>query len=76
MYVAAENPIWNRKSILLDTLGYANQDVYIAFKNITQDGFILLIDDIWLEVSDFASIPADPTIEFEIYLTLHRMFFM
>ena len=67
MTVYEENFIWNRKSLLLDTMGYANQSVYIAFENMTVDGFILLLDDIWLEASDFANIPTDPELSFEIY---------
>lgn len=67
MVVYAENPIWNRKSIWLDTMGYANQDVYIAFQNMTQDGFILLLDDIWLEGSDFAGIATTDHIQYGIY---------
>ena len=50
--VIDENYIWNRKSIHLDTMGYANQDVYIAFNNFTLDGFILEIDDVIVEASD------------------------
>lgn len=67
MTVYAEFYQWNRKSIWLDTMGYANQDVFIAFQNMTQDGFILLLDDIWLEVSDFASIQSQPELEIDIY---------
>ena len=65
--VFAEHYQWNRKSVLLDTMGYANQDVFIAFKNFTEDGFILLLDDIMLEVSDFTSIPPNEKFEYVIY---------
>lgn len=54
--VYAENFQWVRHSVHLDTMGFANQDVFIAFRNFTMDGFILELDDIWLEVSDFAGI--------------------
>jgi Secretion system C-terminal sorting domain/Cleaved Adhesin Domain len=50
--VDGENYLWNRKSILLDTMGFANQDVYIAFNNYTTEGFILEIDDVLVEASD------------------------
>jgi len=53
--VTEENYQWTRKSILLDTMGFANQDVFIAFRNFTTDGFILEIDDIMVEASDFVS---------------------
>lgn len=54
--VIEEDYQWNRKSILLDTMGFANQNVFIAFRNFTTDGFILEIDDILVEASDFVSI--------------------
>ena len=57
--VINENYAWNRKSVLLDTMGFANQDVYIAFCNYTTDGFILELDDVQLEVSDFTSIATE-----------------
>ena len=67
MTVFGEYFQWNRKSLLLDTMGYANQSVFIAFENFTVDGFILAIDDIWVEASDFASISPDEEMSFEIY---------
>lgn len=67
MDVPHENYIWNRKSLLLDTMGYANQDVWIAFRNYTKNGYILELDDIWVEVSDNASVPSVDPIEFSIY---------
>jgi len=57
--VDGENYIWNRKSILLDTMGFANQDVYIAFNNFTTEGFILEIDDVMVEASDNVGIQED-----------------
>lgn len=65
--VFAEHYQWNRKSIFLDTMGYANQDVFIAFQNFTENGYILLLDDIMLEVSDFASVSGDSKLDFDIY---------
>ena len=44
--IAAEEGNWQIHSIDLDALGYANQDVYIAFRNVTNDGWILLVDDV------------------------------
>ena len=54
--VAEENALWNTRSVQLDLEGYSNQDIYIAFKNVTNDGFILLIDDFAILGSEFASI--------------------
>ena len=44
--VAAENESLTNRSLNLWTLGYANADVYIAFRNNSFDKFILLVDDI------------------------------
>lgn len=65
--VLTENYNWNRKSIMLDTMGFANQDIFIAFRNFTTNGFILELDDILIEASDFAGEieTAKPT--FEVY---------
>jgi hypothetical protein len=57
MVVNQENYIWNKKSIFLNDSGYANQTVYIAFRNFTTDGFILMLDNVSVEVSDFVSAP-------------------
>ncbi|MEO9533288.1 MAG: choice-of-anchor J domain-containing protein [Crocinitomicaceae bacterium] len=65
--VTDENYIWNRKSILLDTAGYANQDVYVAFCNYTTNGYILELDNVQVEVSDFTSIPTEEPISFSVY---------
>ncbi len=55
MVVEEEYYYWHSRSVQLDLEGYANQDVYIAFKNITNDGYILMIDDVRVMGSDFAS---------------------
>lgn len=55
LYVDAEYPYWTTHSIHLDAEGYANTDVFIAFANVTNDGFILMIDDVEVWVSDFAT---------------------
>lgn len=66
--VTEENYQWTRKSILLDTMGFANQDVFIAFRNFTTDGFILEIDDILVEASDFVDFYNEKeTIQFNVY---------
>jgi Secretion system C-terminal sorting domain/Cleaved Adhesin Domain len=67
MTVFGEFYQWIRHSVLLDTMGFANQDVFIAFKNFTSEGYILELDDIWLEVSDFASIPTSQENDFLLY---------
>lgn len=54
--VTEEIYYWQTRSVQIDLEGYANQDVYIAFKNITNDGYILMIDDVSVLVSDFATV--------------------
>ncbi|MEZ4924041.1 MAG: choice-of-anchor J domain-containing protein [Crocinitomicaceae bacterium] len=66
MTVNNEYFIWNRKSIMLDTMGYANTNVFIAFRNFSSDGYILEIDDIWVEGSNNAGIE-DNFFQFTFY---------
>lgn len=66
MTVNNEYFVWNRKSIMLDTMGFANQDVFIAFQNFSDDGYILEIDDVWVEGSDNAGIE-DNQMTFSVY---------
>ncbi len=44
--ITAENAAWTNRSLNLHSLGYANADVYIAFRNNSADKFLLAIDDI------------------------------
>lgn len=43
---AAENATWTNRFVDLDALGYTNQTVYIAFRNNSNDKFLLHIDDV------------------------------
>lgn len=52
----AENGTWQRRSFDLDTKGYANEEVFIAFKNNTNNGYILLLDDIVLLGAEVAAL--------------------
>lgn len=56
--VNSETPYWTSYSINLMTagVGYADQDVYIAFKNTTTNGYILQLDNIKITGDDPASI--------------------
>ncbi len=42
---AAELPAWTQRSVMIPAQ-YANQDVYLAFRNNSNDMFLLFIDDI------------------------------
>jgi hypothetical protein len=50
--VASENSAWTERTVDLALAGYANQTVYIAFRNHSTDMFLLLIDDILVEGSE------------------------
>ena len=54
--VSAENSTWTDREV--DLSGYAGQSVYVAFRNISNDQFLLLIDDI--EVIGNATEMPDP----------------
>ncbi|MFO0494800.1 MAG: choice-of-anchor J domain-containing protein [Flavobacteriia bacterium] len=55
-YIIEENFEWTTRSVNLSSNGYNNQTVYVAFRNITEDGFKLYIDDIHVWVEDPANI--------------------
>lgn len=44
--INGEQPTWITRSVDLAAAGYANQDVYFAFRNISNDMFLLKVDDI------------------------------
>lgn len=46
--IAAENTAWTSRSVNLNA--YAGQSVYIGFRNTSNDKFLLLIDDVKVEV--------------------------
>ena len=47
--ISSENSTWTERTVDLALAGYANQTVYIAFRNHSTDMFLLLIDDILVE---------------------------
>ncbi len=55
-YIIEENFEWTSRYADLSSFGYNNQTVFIAFRNITDDGFVLFLDDIKVWVEDPASI--------------------
>jgi hypothetical protein len=67
MVVGEEYYYWHSRSVQLDLEGYANQDVYIAFKNITNDGYILMIDDVRVMGSNFASVTENENPVISVY---------
>lgn len=67
MYVQEEFYYWKKRSVQLDLEGYANQDVFIAFKNITNDGYILMLDDVEMLSSDFAGLETESNFSYSVY---------
>lgn len=62
---AAENTSWTTQSVNLSA--YAGQSVYVAFRNTSNDKFLLLIDDVKLEVQvniDAEMLVADTATEY------------
>lgn len=49
--IASENTTWTERSVDLALAGYTNQTVYIAFRNNSNNMFLLLIDDVLVEDS-------------------------
>jgi hypothetical protein len=51
----------------LSSKGYNNQTIYVAFRNITEDGFKLFIDDIHVWIEDPASIEEIAKVSISVY---------
>ncbi len=58
--IAGENSDWTSRSIDLDALGYTSGPARIAFRNNTNDRFVVLVDDV-LVVADTTA-PAAPVL--------------
>ena len=65
--IAGEYVEWTDRFVNLSTQGYANQTVYVAFVNITENGFKLYIDDIRAWKEDPVSVNELSNISFKIY---------
>jgi hypothetical protein len=66
-YIIEENFEWTNRSVNLSSIGYNNQTVYVAFRNITEDGFKLYIDDIHVWVEDPANVEELSTASITIF---------
>ena len=51
-HIVEENNQWTNREVNLSDSGYNNQSIYIAFVNITDDGYKLYIDDINVRKDD------------------------
>ena len=54
--VSEESPYWTNYSVNMAEKGFANQDVYIAFKNNTTNGYVLQIDNVIVTADNPATI--------------------
>ncbi len=55
-YVVEENADWTTRMVNLSEKGYTNQSLYIAFVNVSVDGYKLYVDDIHVWKEDPASV--------------------
>lgn len=51
-FIQQENFEWTSRSVNLSSNGFADQTIYVAFVNKTDDGFILYLDDIRAEIDN------------------------
>jgi len=64
--VTEEFPYWRHYSYDLASKGYTNQTIYVAFKNITTNGFILGVDNVIVTADDPANV-TEQTFQFSVY---------
>jgi hypothetical protein len=64
--VIDENPYWKHYSYDLASKGYINQTIYVAFKNITTNGFVLGVDNVVVTADDPAEVKEND-FQFSIY---------
>lgn len=64
-----ETYYWQTRSVQLDLEGYANEDVFIAFRNYTTDGFILMLDNVKVLSSDFVSMPSEVSVSTDLLIS-------
>ena len=65
--VEQENFEWTNREVNLSSHGYNNQNIYIAFINVTYDGFKLYLDDISVTKEDPVGIHELTKESFKIY---------
>ena len=66
-YIQEENAEWTTRSVDLSTEGYNGQSIFIAFRNNTDDGFKLYIDDISVSKDDPASINEISSVQVTVF---------
>ncbi len=66
-YIVEENFEWTNREVNLFTQGYHDQTIYVAFVNVTLDGFKLYIDDIEVRKDDVTGLEEPSPISFVVY---------
>lgn len=66
-YIEQENFEWKTREVNLSEKGYNNQIIYVAFVNVTKDGFKLYIDDIEVRKEDKVGLPDYSNLKVKIY---------
>lgn len=65
--IAGEYVEWTDRFVNLSTQGYVNQTVYVAFVNVTENGFKLYLDDIRAWKEDPVSVDELANVSMKIY---------
>ena len=66
-FIEGENFEWTNREVNLFTQGYHDQTIYVAFVNVTLDGFKLYIDDIEVRKEDATGLQEPNPIDFVIF---------
>lgn len=66
-FIEEENFEWTNREVNLFTQGYFNQTIYIAFVNVTLDGFKLYIDDIEVRKDDPVGLQEPNAVSYVVY---------
>jgi hypothetical protein len=66
-YIVEENFEWTNREVNLFTQGYFNQTIYVAFVNVTLDGFKLYVDDIEVRKDDLTGLEETNSFNFVVY---------
>jgi hypothetical protein len=66
-FIEEENFEWTNREINLFTQGYHDQTIYVAFVNITLDGFKLYVDDIEARKEDPVGLQEPTVVPYVVY---------
>lgn len=66
-YVQEENAEWTTRSVNLSSKGYDGLSIYVAFVNVTNDGFKLYLDDLEAFKEDPLSLNEQVNVQFNVF---------